>query len=374
MNIWPISGSQYRPIFAIALFFFVTDLGAQETRTKPERTGKQLFEAACAACHGADGRGAPVSTVGFDIPLPDFTDCSFASREAAEDWFAIAHEGGPVRAFDRMMPSFGEALTEDEIRRTVAHAQTFCDDDSWPRGELNLPRPLVTEKAFPEDEAVLTVQAAAEGSGALSPKFIYEKRFGPRNQIELAIPFSFAGRPQGGWIGGVGDLVFAFKRAMVHSLDKGSIFSLGGEAIFPTGNKDKGLGGGRTVFEPFALFGQILPGNGFLQLHGGFELPADRRRTDEAFWRAAVGRSFTQGPYGRMWSPMIEILGARDLEPGARNEWDLVPQVQVSLSKRQHILFNAGVRLPVTDAQPRTAQLMFYVIWDWFDGGLFSGW
>jgi hypothetical protein len=71
---------------------------------------------------------------------------------------------------------------------------------------------------------------------------------------------------------------------------------------------------------------------------------------------------------------MVEVLGARELETGAKNEWDIVPQMQVSLSKRQHILFNAGVRLPVNEAQSRTTQLMFYVIWDWFDGGLFSGW
>ena len=77
--------------------------------------GRALYAAACAACHGDDGRGRPVEGVGFTLPLPDFSDCEFASREPDPDWYAVIHEGGPVRAFDRMMPSFGEALARDEI-------------------------------------------------------------------------------------------------------------------------------------------------------------------------------------------------------------------------------------------------------------------
>jgi hypothetical protein len=51
---------------------------------------------ACAACHGTDGRGTPQSTVGFDTPIPDFTDCSFATPEPDADWLAVMHDGGPL--------------------------------------------------------------------------------------------------------------------------------------------------------------------------------------------------------------------------------------------------------------------------------------
>ena len=84
--------------------------------------------AACAACHGPDGRGAPQTAVGFDVPLPDFTDCSFNSREPSADWFAIGHDGGPVRAFDARMPAFGQALTRPQLEMAVAYIKDFCDD------------------------------------------------------------------------------------------------------------------------------------------------------------------------------------------------------------------------------------------------------
>jgi hypothetical protein len=71
---------------------------------------------------------------------------------------------------------------------------------------------------------------------------------------------------------------------------------------------------------------------------------------------------------------MLELLAARELESGARTHWDLVPLVQVTLSTRQHIMGSLGVRLPVNDAGRRPTRVVFYVLWDWFDGPLLEGW
>ena len=71
---------------------------------------------------------------------------------------------------------------------------------------------------------------------------------------------------------------------------------------------------------------------------------------------------------------MVEFLSDRDLVSGAKTNWDILPQMQVSLSKRQHILMSAGVRMPANNTAGRATQLMFYLLWDWFDGGLREGW
>src|SRR5690349_4225294 len=123
---------------------------------------RAVFTAACAACHGDDGRGRSSSELGFDTPLPDFTDCDFAARETNADWHTIVHRGGPVRGFDQMMPAFGEALEPDEIEAALAQIRSFCTDARWPRGELNFPRAMFTEKAYPEDEAVITTTMIGE--------------------------------------------------------------------------------------------------------------------------------------------------------------------------------------------------------------------
>ena len=340
-----------------------------------ERAGADLYRAACAACHGTDGRGALPSLVGFDTALPDFTNCSFASREPAADWFAIAHDGGPVRAFDRRMPAFGEALTAQEIARTIERVRAFCADAAWPRGELNLPRPLVTEKAYLEDEAVVTATVDGGTTTGMAQRFVYEKRIGARTQYEVAVPFAVRQSADGAWQRGLGDVAIAVKRVLAHSAARGSILSAGGEVILPTGDEADGLGAGVTVFEPVVLFGQVLPANMFLQVQAGAELSVDSEKSGhEAFWRTAFGRTFEQRGFGRAWSPMIEVLGGRDLEAGGRTGWDVVPQMQVTLSKRQHIMVSGGVRVPVNDRRDRPTQVIAYFLWDWFDGGLLDGW
>lgn len=335
------------------------------------RSAAEVYRAACAACHGIDGGGAPVTQVGFDTPLPDFRQCSFATREPDADWVAITHDGGPTRAFDRRMPAFGEALTEREVALAVSHIRTFCGERAWPRGELNLPRALVTEKAFPEDEAVFTVAAV---SGALTQAVIYEKRFGPRSQIEFVLPVAL--RDGGaGWQRGLGDVAIAFKHAVAHSVERGSIFSAAAEVVLPTGKETQGLGKGVTIFEPFVSYGQILPRAFFVQTQLGAELPADRAvAANEVFWRTAAGVTLEQGRFGRAWSPMVEAVAVRELVAGERVHWDVVPQMQVTLSKRQHVMLNAGVRVPVNELQGRDTTFLAYVLWDWFDGGLFEGW
>jgi hypothetical protein len=343
-------------------------LGAQAPPTLD--SGESVYHAGCAACHGADGRGAPQITVGFDVPLPDFSDCSFNSREPAADWFAIGHDGGPVRAFDARMPAFGQALTAAQIEMAVAHIKGFCDDPSWPAGELNLPRALVTEKAFPEDEAVLSTIVA---SGTFVNEFLYEHRIGARTQYEVKVPVAVQ-EGDDGWRRGLGDVAAAIKHAFHHSLERGRIFAAAAEIVFPTGKENEGLGGGVTVFEPFATFGQMLPADGFVQAQTGFEIPFDRDRSNEFFWRGVLGKSFVQGQFGRTWSPMVEVLGARELARGEPVLWDVVPQMQVTLSKRQHIMMNVGVRVPVNERDARGNQVLTYLLWDWFDGGLFDAW
>src|SRR5688572_28859210 len=133
---------------------------SQQASTKGLKldTGEEIFKAACIGCHGQDGTGQPETILGFEPPpaFPDFTDCNGSTREKTSDWSAIIHEGGPARAFSDIMPSWKEALTTDQINKVIGFLRSRCEDKSWPVGELNLPRALFTEKAFPEDEWVIS--------------------------------------------------------------------------------------------------------------------------------------------------------------------------------------------------------------------------
>ncbi len=343
-------------------------------------TGRALYENACAACHGSDGRGAPAHVVGFDTPLPDFSDCEFAPREADGDWYYVTAEGGPARGFSEIMPAFGDALTDEQIQKTLNHIRTFCTNKDWPRGELNLPRPLKTTKAYPEDEVVFSSTFESEGLGKVTNELIYEKRIGERNQFELIFPFGWAEQPASGgtdtdWRGAIEDVGVGFKRVMLHSYESGSIVSLGGEVFFNTGDKDDGLGSGTTIFEPYLAYGQILPADYFFQCQAGFELPSNGKHANETvFWRGAFGRTISTGVYGQAWSPMVELIGSKELVSGTDTDWDAIPQLQVALNRRQHVRLCFGAKIPLNNRDLRETEYMVYLLWDWFDGGFFEGW
>ena len=48
--------------------------------------------------------------------------------------------------------------------------------------------------------------------------------------------------------------------------------------------------------------------------------------------------------------------------------------MQVTISRRQHVRVDIGVRTPFTDTAGRSTQVLFYVLWDWADGKLWDGW
>jgi mono/diheme cytochrome c family protein len=340
-------------------------------------TGKHIYKAACAACHGQDGRGTPKAIRGFEAPrtFPDFTQCGQTTPETNIAWEDTIVHGGPARGFSEIMPAFGEALTEEQIGKVIKYLRSLCRNPRWPRGELNLPRALVTEKAYPENEAVISTAVNANGTPGISLDLIHEQRFGEKNQIEIAVPLNFEDQNHT-WYGGVGDTVFGVKRTFFSSLRTGSIFALQGEISVPTGNKARGFGSGTTAFETFASFGQLFPTNTFIQFQTGAGLPVDTEvEPRSVFWHTAVGQTFAANHgLGRMWSPMVEFLGERELATGAKTNWDILPEMQVTLSRRQHIRLNLGVQVPANNTRGRPVQVLFYVLWDWADGRLNEGW
>jgi hypothetical protein len=131
--------------------------------------------------------------------------------------------------------------------------------------------------------------------------------------FEVKVPIDFVEQDGGGWQRGLGDVAFAVKHALYHDLGSGSIFSVAGEVVFPTGKEDQGLGKGVTIFEPFVAFGQILSSDGFIQAQVGMELPttapSPRTKPLQVHSRQELPGA---GAHGRPWSNP----GARELVSG----------------------------------------------------------
>ncbi|HEY3043974.1 MAG TPA: cytochrome c [Vicinamibacterales bacterium] len=369
-----------RVVFCASLIVLFGHVSAAQTpgpQPRPERSGEQIYRAACAACHAPDGKGQPVSVLGFEPPaaFPDFTDCPVSSAEPDLIWLAIIHMGGRVRGESHIMPAFADILSDGEIDSVVQYLHSLCAEPGWPRGELNFPRAFFTEKAFPENEVVFSVSTVPSHPRAVENRVDYEHRLGKRAQYEVGVPFNLQQGTAGQWSRGLGDVNLAYRYSFFDSLSHGSIGAAGAEVTLPTGKETEGLGGGVTIFEAFGMWNQALPRSSFVQFHTGFERPANHDiEKSSVFWRTAIGKNLAQNRWGRVWVPMVEVLGAKELDTAAVAEWDLVPQMQVTLSVFQHIKASVGVRIPMNERETRRKSAMAYLLWDWGDGGFFELW
>lgn len=339
--------------------------------------GEAVYKGGCIACHGARGDGADQNLTVFLRPQtwPDFTKCDQTTPEPDSNWKAVIVHGGPNRAFSQIMPAFDKTLSDDQINDVIAYMRGFCKRADFPRGELNLPRAIATEKAFPEEELVASTAASATGAPTWTTDIIREHTFGGRNQLEVDVPINY-NDVDGHYDVGVGDITVGLKRELWYSLHTGSILSAQGGILLPTGDKYRGFGAGTPTFEPFVAFDQLFRENTFFQFQLGGDVPFNTDYTPRSmFGRLAVGQALAQDHgLGRMFSPMVELLSARDFTPGASINWDILPQMQVTVSRRQHIRAAVGYRDPLNNTDGRNAQVTFYVLWDIADGKLWKGW
>jgi mono/diheme cytochrome c family protein len=377
MQKWPVCAA----LFLAPMLWTVAH--AQTAKELGLESGEQIFQATCAGCHAPDGKGQPQHVLGFEPPatFPDFTDCSGSSRESNTQWSAVIHQGGTARSFSTIMPSFGPKenplLSDDEIKKVIGYLRSFCTDDpKWPSGDFNVPRPMFTEKAFPEDELVDFNTVNLTSQRGYNNNLIIEKRLGAITNLEIRFRGNFAKQASGSWFGDVGDTSFEFKRSVVVNNKRGTLVGWGNEITLASGNPRLG-GNGVHRYEQFLTLTQLLPKRTyFLQQVGGEVSIFHRHQSPaEAYTRTMFGKTFlADKSMGRAFSVSNELIAIRKFGP--RQAWtlDVVPQAQITVSKRQHMRLGVGVSIPAVNVQSRSTQLVFYWLWDTFDGGLFEGW
>lgn len=223
------------------------------------RRGEIVYKQGCIACHGAEGKGADPAATVFVRPdtFPDFTRCDQTTSEPDSAYKTVILHGGHGFGFSQIMPAFGDQLNDQQINDVIAYVRGFCRNvHHYPAGELNLPRALITEKAFPEDELVISTAADAGSPASWTTDIIHEQTFGGLQQIEIDVPIHYAVNPQmipnnSDWSAGFGDITVGVKRVLFSSLPAGSILSLQGGFLLPSGDSNRGFGAGTATFEPF---------------------------------------------------------------------------------------------------------------------------
>ena len=307
---------------------------------------------------------------GITVPLPDFTDCIVATAETTANWAGLVRHGGRFLGLSDQMPAFGDVLAEDEIRAVVARLRDFCTTSGYPLGDLNLPRPLFVEKAYPEDEGVLGLdyESARDGRSATWETAI-EKRIGARGQIEVAVPGAVVDPDDGPRVAGIGDLGVSYKHALLAEPRWRSIVS-GRVAIdVPTGNRRHGVGSGSVVASPQLLSGHDL-GPLVVQTEIAAELPVDPARARRTMVYGVV-LQHRWGPYKKSIVTGVELVETQPLDDGD-DSTVLGPTLYVPLSRRGHVAVGVGAQLPVAGTRPFDWRLGAFFLWEYRDGPIWA--
>jgi len=315
----------------------------------PPDSGGALFQAWCKSCHGADGRGTPAATTRLEVPPADLKDCKASTAETEDRWVGIVAQGGAAFGLSLDMPAFGDAATPEQIRAVVRYARSLCGEPGWPPGELNFPRAFVVEKAYPEDEVVITDEARGQ-------EFIYEHRLGKRFQMEASARTAFDGLPNS-----FDGATAALKFNAWHSLERRALASFGVEVTPPLGRQ--------TLWEvePFFAFGASLASA--LMVQGQVVTTWEEAGGVTAWsYRLGVGG-------GREIGRVVPMVEAEWVVPGAgERTLSFYPQMWVRLSRLGHVAASFGAELPAVGPEPRHPKLIAFVLWDYGDAALLRGW
>ncbi len=367
------------PLF---LLFNLTPLFAQqdtiEIKQLKNLNGKQIYEYFCAKCHGIDGRGDIPEEIkqNWDAPPPDFTDVYFNTREPRNDWYTVIKYGGSRLGLSQTMPAFGDVFTDEQIYDVIEYIKSFIDQKKYPQGELNFIRAHYVTKAYLEQEFLFIptyTYRTENGHNINDTKVVlyYANRSGARLQYEAKLPIQNI-RSCVQNTTGIGDLEFGLKYAIYDNYKNLSILTTGFEFSIPTGSEAKGFGKGTIVFVPY-----IAVAKGFgekIQLQGSakIETPINRSKGNPelvyAFSTTLAIPEDRKGIY-----PGIELVGTKTF--GAEeHRISIVPKLYIALTKRGHLAISIGREIPIYGGTPFKYRYVGFILWDYIDGGILSGW
>lgn len=87
---------------------------------------EQMFQDTCSRCHGAQGYGDGADGTTLATHPRNFHDCDIMAKDADAKVFEEIKGGSASIGRSNDMPSWGEALTDDEIHNLIAYVRKFC--------------------------------------------------------------------------------------------------------------------------------------------------------------------------------------------------------------------------------------------------------
>jgi mono/diheme cytochrome c family protein len=111
---------------AICALIVIVGITSWPVRLPAAEETAVLFTELCSVCHGLGGRGDGPSAQGLEPKPADFTNCQAMAKDSDEVLFKIIKGGGQSVGRSTVMPSWGDSLSDGQIRELVKYVRGFC--------------------------------------------------------------------------------------------------------------------------------------------------------------------------------------------------------------------------------------------------------
>ncbi len=349
-------------LLILACLFGIVGLAMAQEILGNALKGRTVFLQNCAVCHGEDAKGTGVLADTLPKKPANLTNCRLTGEDPVEIIEGTIRHGGAYVGLSPVMPAWEGKLSDNQIADVAAYVKTLCTDPDWLPGDLNFPRPLITGKAFPEQEVIIGGRFGRNSRDVTEIFGALEYRLDGLTNLEVRVPGLFTRSDFGSTKAGLGDVAVSVRRVVAYSIEHRALASLGLELSAPTGDQGRGLGSGEFVWEAFLRAGwdwrQFVT-----QAVVKVTLPQDSISNNAAFgFDMAFGRYFQPDP--RMFiTPMIEFNSGSRLAGSFKGETKsaVLPEVRFQWLRWS---MGFGVQLPVSRHRDFEYRPLFDVVYE----------
>lgn len=325
--------------------------------------GEALFDKNCILCHGTSAKGNGPLARTLPVQPADLTDCRLTAEDPVEVLEGIIREGGTYTGLSKVMPAWVYKLSSQEISDIAAFVKTLCADKQWITGDLNFPRPLITGKAFPEQEMIGGGQFAQGDTNQSSAKISFEYRIGGLTNIGVSTSAVRVDPRNASAHSGIGDSSVSIKRVIAYDYAQSFLLATSLKLQFPTGDEDRSLGSGEYIWQP-SLRAGWRKGHLVTQVDTRVTIPAETSNENTKIrYNLALGYMIEPDPRLEV-TPMIEIVNQSRVNGPNSGETlsTAVPQIRI---KWLQWSTGFGVEVPVSHKKDFDFRALFDLTYEY---------
>lgn len=113
-------------LFVASMVIYMSSPAKARAVSGDVAAGLEIHKKNCQKCHGPEGKGDGPAGKLLKTKPADWSDKAKFSKLSDEDLFKIISKGGEAAGKSKLMPAFGDKLSEQDIRNTIAFIRSLA--------------------------------------------------------------------------------------------------------------------------------------------------------------------------------------------------------------------------------------------------------